>query len=273
MKKLFYVYQLRAENEILPFYIGKGLGQRINYHFKKCNLKGRTLKENKINSLNNQKIKILREKLFESENELLCLNLECFLICIYGRRDIKTGILCNHTDGGEGVSGKICSQETKDKMSLSRKGRKIINPKSGHKFTEEHKNNISKGNIGKHSTWGKGRKLSQEQKAILLKANLGRECPFKGIKKGPRSEETKLKISQAKKGKTPRKGHITNRNRKRDINERNKTSKYSREFVIEFMRKFFSCELSFNKFCQLENIPVNTAKHWLHNEFILSFLK
>jgi hypothetical protein len=72
-------------------------------------------------------------------------------ISIYGRADLGSGTLCNHTDGGEGTLNRVVtieerkkrslsaiqalsSKEVRDKMSISAKN-KI--------FTDSHKENIS----------------------------------------------------------------------------------------------------------------------------------
>ncbi|RWZ87207.1 MAG: hypothetical protein EO766_11795 [Hydrotalea sp. AMD] len=127
----FYVYQLRAENEELPFYIGKSFDGSKRYiehcHSARCKTNScyNTLKSKKIRKLWKQQLVFVEEILAVVENEELALILESELIKKYGRRDNKTGILCNHTDGGEGGYGKIISEETKQKMSDSKKGNKI----------------------------------------------------------------------------------------------------------------------------------------------------
>jgi len=56
-------------------------------------------------------------------SEVGSLALERRYIAWYGRRDLKTGILYNQTDGGEGTSNK--SKETRQKMSISNQGRVV----------------------------------------------------------------------------------------------------------------------------------------------------
>ena len=60
---------------------------------------------------------------------------ETEFIKLYGRRDLKTGTLCNMTDGGEGGINKIVSQETRDKISKATKGEN--NPFYGKKHKKE----------------------------------------------------------------------------------------------------------------------------------------
>jgi hypothetical protein len=64
---------------------------------------------------------------------------EKYWINFYGRKS-SNGLLCNMTDGGEGTIGKIVDQKTKDKISISKKGKKL---------SKEHINKISEGNKGK----------------------------------------------------------------------------------------------------------------------------
>jgi hypothetical protein len=59
----------------------------------------------------------------------------------YGRKDIN-GILLNLTDGGEGFSGLIITEEIKNKISNTMKGKSNF---QGKKHTAEGKKNISAG--------------------------------------------------------------------------------------------------------------------------------
>lgn len=53
---------------------------------------------------------------------------EKYLIAYYGRRDLGLGPLVNFTDGGEGVLGRLCSKETRNKISAANKGRHVGRP-------------------------------------------------------------------------------------------------------------------------------------------------
>ena len=92
----------------------------------------------------------------------------------------------NLTDGGEGVVGLQRTEETKQKLSEAWKGKKR-GPMS-----EEHKQKISEAHKGT-SPWNKGKQYSEELKHKLSAAQ-------KGKKHGPLSEETKQKISESLKG-------------------------------------------------------------------------
>jgi hypothetical protein len=195
--KEFYVYQLRAENEVLPFYIGKGTRYRITQHLLPYSLKWNTLKNNKIKSLINKDIKVVATKLFTSSCEESCFEMEQFLINLYGRRDIGTGILTNHTDGGEGQSGRICSDEQRKANGLRKKGTKL---------SDEHKEKIKQSNLvrfsnplnrEKISKSMKGRKkkpMSEEQKEKIRQTNLIKMNTPEMKKRPPMSEEQKEKI-------------------------------------------------------------------------------
>jgi len=108
LESLYYVYAyLRSvdsdvSNAGTPYYIGKGKG-------------GRAYKKRQPISLPKDKknIILLHENLTEAE----AFELEKKYIAEYGRVDLGTGILRNRTDGGDGSSGFMHSEETKRRLS------------------------------------------------------------------------------------------------------------------------------------------------------------
>lgn len=62
---------------------------------------------------------IIYKKIYENLIESNALMLEVDEIKKYGRRNNKTGILCNMTDGGDGVSGRKMNAKTYEKLKLS----------------------------------------------------------------------------------------------------------------------------------------------------------
>jgi group I intron endonuclease len=116
-----------------PFYVGKGKGYRIKNTTK--DLRSNLFKSNKIKKLLENNIEIIKIKLFENIEENESLQKEIMLIKTIGRRNLNNGPLVNLTDGGEGLSGFVYTEETLKKRSISQTGEG--NGFFGHKHTEE----------------------------------------------------------------------------------------------------------------------------------------
>ena len=107
----FYTYAYLREDRT-PYYIGKGKGNRA---YKKG-------KSEIGKPKNKSKIIFLKRNLTEQE----AFKHEIYMIAVFGRKDLGTGILRNKTDGGDGISGNITkphSEETKRKIGEANKGR------------------------------------------------------------------------------------------------------------------------------------------------------
>lgn len=129
----FYVYKLVDPCDGRPFYIGKGTKQsgkyfrRLEEHLKECRYAQNgsmnyTYKIRKILSMLAVNIKPVFEIIEESDDEEFIKQKEISLIAFYGRKDIGTGILCNHTNGGEGMIGYKHSADHRAKMKIDNKG-------------------------------------------------------------------------------------------------------------------------------------------------------
>lgn len=171
-----------------PIYIGKGKENRYLDHINKLENHYNRLLKRKIKTIlkNNHNIKdyIIFFKNNISEND--SLNIENKLIKEIGRIDLKTGTLTNMTDGGEGVSGKIVSDETKMKLSLLNSSEN--HPQFGKQRSEETRDKISKSQSGEKSIhfgkdpWNKGKKglyhHSKESKIKISNSNKGKKVFF-----------------------------------------------------------------------------------------------
>ena len=158
----FYTYAYLREDRT-PYYIGKGKDDRA-YNKNRKNIKPPKDKS---------KILILKNNLTEEE----AFNHEIYMISVFGRKDLRTGILHNKTNGGDGASGAIRSKETKNKLSKALSGKN--NPFYGKTLSQETKDKISKALSGEnHPFYGKT--LPQETKNKLSKVLSGENNPFYG---------------------------------------------------------------------------------------------
>jgi hypothetical protein len=176
----FYTYAYLRKDRT-PYYIGKGSGNRA-YRKRKKGIKPPNDKS---------RIIFLKQNLTEEE----AFRHEKYMIAIFGRKDLGTGILHNRTDGGEGSSGTIINEETRIKISNSSKGKR-----SGKNHPQYGKRGINCPNYG--------RKHSEEQNRNHSKIMKGRYSGKNNPNYGKSaSEETRRKKSEAMKGKFKGENH------------------------------------------------------------------
>jgi len=153
----FYTYAyLRVDRS--PYYVGKGQEYRLYEKY------GREIKPPKDKS----RIIFLKQNLTEQE----AFKHEKYMIAVLGRKDLGTGILHNRTDGGEGASGSVRSEETKIKISKSKKGKLVgkDNPFYGKSHSGKNRRKQSermKGRYKGSNNPNYGKSLSKEHKEKL----------------------------------------------------------------------------------------------------------
>ena len=182
-----------------PIYIGKGKNNRMFTHLN-------DRKRHKYYFYNRLNKMILEEnipiiiKLKEFDNEEDAINLEIKLIKHLGRKK-SGGLLYNMTDGGDGVSGYVYTDEVKEKMS-----KKAIENKNHLKLQNYwNKNTILSGE--NHPMFGRKHKQSSIDKMIESRTGTKqsdewiekRTAKLRGI---PLSQGHKDKLSESNKGQT-----------------------------------------------------------------------
>lgn len=180
---MYYTYLHTRASDGKPFYVGKGIGNRA------WSAKNR----NQFWQRTHAKHGVIVDVLSRWPTEAEAFEHEKFLIRCLKEMGHK---LVNMTEGGEGQSGWVPTEETKQRISAAKIGKpspkrgiplsesarlKIIESKRGKTLTEEHKAKISAA--------GKGIPKSPEHKAKISQGNKGRIV----------SEETRRKISEAHK--------------------------------------------------------------------------
>ncbi len=113
-----------------PFYIGKGTNNRWKDHITQSRLRSKYQNWMKLGVLRHIKeagLDPLIEFNAVNLNDDMAFNLEKDLLQKYGRICDGTGVLTNLTLGGEGASGFIPSQKTREIWSKQRKGKTPAN--------------------------------------------------------------------------------------------------------------------------------------------------
>lgn len=166
-----YVYLLIDPRNNLPFYVGKGQGNRCNFHVSEAKYytKRKSLKLNKIRKLLSLGLSPIVRKVEENVSDEQAIDFECLLIAEI--RDLGIA-LTNMTDGGDGAQGYKHTEEHKQRMREKFKGRVI---------TEEHRQKMCK------------------PKSAQGRKNIAEARLTTGYRP---SEETKRKTSKALKGRS-----------------------------------------------------------------------
>ena len=103
MKFYVYVYRdPRPNKDKQPVYVGKGSGDRAWLHWSEGN-KTNKIFSNWLYKIRNIGLEPIIDIAFRCATEEEALFKEIELIRLYGRKDKKTGSLCNMTSGGKGV--------------------------------------------------------------------------------------------------------------------------------------------------------------------------
>ena len=182
---MYYTYAYLREDKT-PYYIGKGKGRRAySNNGKPC-----------VVPKNRDRIIFLKKNITEDE----AYKHETYMISVFGRIDNGTGILRNKSDGGEGKSGYVHTEEAKNKISKAVRGKN--HPLYGKSVSDETKKKMSNSL--------RGRIMSDESREKMSKSHIGRPGTY-GFKGKSHTEET---IQNMKNRKWWNNGHINKHTKK-----------------------------------------------------------
>ena len=167
----YYTYAYLREDGT-PYYIGKGKGRRA------------FLKHSGFYPPSKKRILFLKKNLSEEE----AFRHEIYMISIFGRKDLGTGILHNKTDGGKGCSKKVMTEQDIQNRKKARLGKPL---------SESHKRKIAEANRGTPKTMTEKRKQSDIEKGLRARGKLV------GDKNPTKRPEVRKKISDSCKGRKP----------------------------------------------------------------------
>jgi hypothetical protein len=163
--KIVYLHRKKTNNSV--FYVGIGNNSRAYS-------KQRSKRWFNIVKKHDYYIDIIAKNLNNED----ALELESFLIEIYGRLDLKNGQLVNMTNGGPGASGLSCSIKERRNYILSKVERSLEWKK---KISNSHKGKVfSIETLKKMSDAKKGKKTSEDTIEKMKKSNRSKE--ISGVK-------------------------------------------------------------------------------------------
>jgi len=149
--------------------------ERVGEHF---------LKHGSFYPPSKERILFLKRNLTEEQ----AFNHEIYMIAVFGRKDLGTGILHNKTNGGDGCSGKIMTEKDIENRRKARLGKPL---------SESHKRKIAEANRGTPKTMTEKRRQSDIEKGLRARGKLV------GDKNPTKRPEVRKKISDSCKGRKP----------------------------------------------------------------------
>lgn len=114
---MYYLYRHIRLDKNEPFYIGQGTVEKDETYLRAYDFKRRTDFWKRIYN----KTEIRVEIIYFCDSEEAINKKEVEFIKLYGRRDLKTGSLVNLTDGGQGRTNIIITEETRKIISNNSK--------------------------------------------------------------------------------------------------------------------------------------------------------
>jgi len=255
-ERKFYVYYLRRPDKTdplepekgQPFYVGKGNNCRYLEHRKEAEkLKNKPgwkiVKIRLIHKLWKQGLDFTEDIILDNLSEDEAFEIEQEAIKVYGRINLGNGCLANMTNGGDGCSGFVYTEEYKQRIKNGLKGK---HPLLGKKMPDWWKEKLSQGHLGekhskerceKNSELRKGKPPSwaingipQETKDKISKTLMGRfvgeKNPFFGKKHTKENKENNSqKVKKLWKNEEWRKNQIEKmKGRKHSIETKKKMS-------------------------------------------------
>jgi hypothetical protein len=220
MENIYYIYQYLDPRTNLPFYIGKGSGDRMYRHLAETKDKTENRKKYAvIKGLQNKGLEPIVEKIAENLTEVVAYEMERKLIEQYGRRDLDEG----------GILTNICTDNRPPHFIGEN------HPRYGTKHSKETiKRFVEMRSKNKGKTYEEiyGVERAAEIKAKASAKLSGKNNPSYGKKASPEALE---KMSAAKKGKSTwikGKNHSTETKLKVQLNNPNRRSIHTPEGIF-----------------------------------------
>ena len=196
-----YVYCYLREDGT-PYYVGMSADPRGLRPFSRHSSTAKPPRKNP------ERVRPLRTGLTRQEAE----DWEKFYINRYGRKDLQTGILGNRTDGGDGGSGVVYSQERKEKLSAKLKEVLAATPPAVKEARRQRRlgRECTEATRAKIGASHKGRCVSETTRAKIRAANTGKKQSRSTIEKraislrGVRGPQPKVKEAALARGKEVR---------------------------------------------------------------------